>query len=238
MKKSMISVIIPTRNEENYLEKLINSIHFQKINGVEIIIADHNSKDATKSIAESYGALVVEGGNPAKGRNQGAKQSRGELLIFIDADVILPKNLLSKTLHEFKERDLDIAGTLQEPIPIEKRFKNLEYKLYYSIANQWMTLMQNTKRPYMQVCMIVKKEVYDKLGGFDESIAFGEDSELAKRAVRNGYNFGILTTPGKVFVSTRRFKKENWTLAFKYLYLNSARFFGKEFRNVSKIKYF
>ncbi len=230
----MFSIIIPTKNEEKYLPLLLESIKFQDFSDLEIIVADFNSTDRTREIAKSYGCIVVEGGMLAKARNNGARESKGDILLFCDADITLPEGYLKKALGEFKNKNLDVAGTLQYPISINKKFKDLKYKIIYRIANQWMKLMQNIK-PYMQVCMFSRREIHEKIQGFDETLIYAEDSEYAKRAIKIG-KFGILETD-KVFISPRRFEKEGLRLILKNLYFITGKIFGHEFRGDSRIKY-
>jgi len=93
----MLSIIIPTLNEEKFLPHLLISLKEQTFKDFEIIVADNNSTDATRSIALKSGAKMVEGGLPARGRNNGAKVARGEWLLFLDADVILPPGFFRKS---------------------------------------------------------------------------------------------------------------------------------------------
>ena len=85
----ILSIIIPTYNEEEYLPVLLESIKKQSFKDYEIIVADANSTDRTREIAESYGCIVVDGGLPAAGRNNGAKVATGEYLLFLDSDLEL-----------------------------------------------------------------------------------------------------------------------------------------------------
>ena len=232
----MLSIIIPTKNEEECLQKLLDSIKMQNLKDIEIIIADADSTDKTREIAKKYYCKIVKGGMPAKGRNEGAKQSNGENFVFIDSDVILPDGFLKAALKEFNERNLDIAGTLQFPISTGNRLKDLEYRIIYTIGNRWMKRMENTKKPYMQMCMFVKKEIHKKIGGFNEKIIYAEDSEYAKRASKNG-KFGILRA-GKIMNSPRRFEREGLKFFLKLTYFNIGRFFGHEFTENSRTKYF
>jgi len=82
----MLSIIIPTLNEEKYLPFLLSSIKEQNFKDYEIILSDAGSEDRTIEIAKSYGCRVVKGGLPAKGRNQGARAAAGDLLLFLDSD--------------------------------------------------------------------------------------------------------------------------------------------------------
>src|SRR5690242_14030921 len=86
----MLSIIIPTYNEEEYLPRLLASIRSQRFEGYEIIVADNKSTDRTREIAARFGAKIVDGGMPGPGRNLGARAAQGDLLLFLDADVILP----------------------------------------------------------------------------------------------------------------------------------------------------
>ena len=233
----MISIIIPTKNEEKYLPKLLESIKLQNYKDLEIIIADAGSTDKTKEIAKSYGCKIVGGGTPAKGRNQGAKKSKGHILVFIDADLILPQNFLENAIKEFNKKNLDVAGTLQTPISLSKKFKDFGYNFLYEFANKWIRFMQYTTKPCMQICMFVKKEIHNKLNGFDDTIIFGEDSEYAIRAKKIG-NFGILEKSDKIKISPRRFEKYGFKLILKDIYFNIGRLFGHEFRAKNGFKYF
>ena len=105
----MLSIIIPTLDEEKHLPLLLESIKKQDFSDYEIIAADAGSEDKTLEIAKDYGCKIVAGGLPARGRNQGAKAARGDLLLFLDADVILPEKTFGKILEEFNRRKLDIA---------------------------------------------------------------------------------------------------------------------------------
>ncbi len=234
----MLSIIIPTKNEEQDLPVLLDSISRQGISNLEIIVADADSTDQTREIAREYGCKVVEGGYPAKGRNNGAKASKGSSLMFMDSDIILPPNFLQKAMHEITKRQLDVAGTFQEPISSGKYFKDIQNKFFYGTANFVMNLIENTKKPAMQNCMFATREIHEKIGGFDEELIFGEDSEYAVRAKKSGANFGILKKSGNILISPRRFQQEGLKLAAKYVYFNVGRFFGHEFRKNSKVKYF
>ena len=86
----MVSIVIPAYNEENYLPRLLRSIQAQDFPDVEIIVADADSTDRTAAIARSAGARLTRGGVPAVGRNNGARLAKGDYLLFIDADTVIP----------------------------------------------------------------------------------------------------------------------------------------------------
>ncbi len=92
----MVSIVIPTYNEERFLPRLLGSIEKQEFKDYEVIVADNHSRDATVEIALSHRARVVEDSLPAVARNRGAKVARGEYLLFLDADTVVPEGFLKK----------------------------------------------------------------------------------------------------------------------------------------------
>ena len=233
----MISIIIPAKNEERYLSRLLDSIRMQNVKNLEIIVADAASIDKTAEIASAYGCRIVEGGKPSVGRNNGAKYSFGDMLIFKDADSPFPSNFLIPAINEFNERKLDVAGTLQHAFTEKNGFAKFRYDIYMQLVNLFLKSAQYTKRPLMQNCMFARKEIHEKIGGFNENIEFGEDSEYAKRAKNMGYNFGILKSCGKTWFSIRRFEKNEIKILLKTVYFNAGSALGHEFRKDGAVRY-
>jgi glycosyltransferase involved in cell wall biosynthesis len=219
----MLSIIIPALNEEKYLPLLLDSIKRQDFsaeggsasggNDYEIILADAGSKDKTLEIARKYGCIIAPGGLPGRGRNQGAKIARGELLFFCDADAVLPDNFFEKALAEFKGRNLELASFCLIPLPIS-RISSFFLNIFY---NQPIILLENAL-PHAAMGIFIKKELFEKSGGFDEDVKLAEDHYLARRAIKLfKAKFGIIKST-KIFVSDRRFKKDGWiSVGIRYL---------------------
>ena len=110
------SIIIPTYNEEEYLPVLLESIKEQDFDDYEVIVADANSTDRTREIAEEYGCIVVDGGLPGVGRNNGAKVAKGEYLLFLDSDLQLTEDYLRDVLYEFQIENVGIGITQMKPL--------------------------------------------------------------------------------------------------------------------------
>jgi glycosyltransferase involved in cell wall biosynthesis len=79
----MLSIIIITKNEEKYLPKLLNSIKKQNYKNYEIIVSDAKSIDSTRKIAKKCNCKIINEGLPSIGRNNGAKYTKGDLLLFL-----------------------------------------------------------------------------------------------------------------------------------------------------------
>jgi len=227
--KIELSIIIPAYNEEKNISILLKSIKQQKLNNYEIIVADADSNDDTAKIAKNSGCKIVLGGLPAKGRNNGSKEAKGEILLFLDADTRLPKNFLKKNLKEFEKRKLDLAGV--KILPNSK--KKIDY-LSYGAYNLWQKAMQKIDPHLSGCCIFIKKNVFFKLKGFDEDLIVAEDHALARKAHKNKYNFGILSE--KIVVSTRRLEKEGRIKVLSKLVFFWFRRLFKEIKK-SNVKY-
>ncbi len=209
--KPELSIIIPTLNEEKYLPELLESIKKQSYKDYETIVADNNSKDKTKKIAKKYGAKVIKGGKPAKARNEGAKCAEGNLLLFLDADVILTQGYLKYVVSDFKKRKLGIALS-----SIRAYSKENIDKFLYMTADSFIKAVQYFKAHGAGCCgIMVKKEIHKKIKGFDESINLGEDTDYISRASDYG-RFRVLKKT--IHVSPRRFEVEGRAKAtLKYI---------------------
>jgi len=124
----MLSIIIPAYNEEEYLPKLLKCIKNQTCKDYEVIVADADSKDKTRQVAKKHGCKIVKGGLPAVGRNSGAKIAKGDILLFLDADVWFDDNFLKNAIDEFQKRKLDVAGFYIHPIG-----DNVVDKIFFAI---------------------------------------------------------------------------------------------------------
>jgi glycosyltransferase involved in cell wall biosynthesis len=208
----MLSIIIPTYNEEEYLPFLLRSIMAQTYKDFEVIVADNHSTDRTRAIAQEYGATVTDGGNPAGGRNKGAAVSKGEILLFLDADVVLPDPwFLQMTVAEFEKRQLGAATCRVQPLSDKKVDKIFHAAFNYFL---WVTAATTPHAPGF--CIFARRSVHEALKGFDVDIKLAEDHDYVNRASKIA-KFGILKTY-KIPVSVRRMERDGrFNIAMKYL---------------------
>lgn len=226
MMSEQISVIIPTLNEARRLPALLQALQAQTRPPDEIIVADAGSQDETVNIAHQAGARVTRGGRPAVGRNRGAQVASGNLLLFMDADVLPPPFFLETFLREFHRRHLDVAAPLIAPIePTAINF------LVCEITNLYLQVMESISPHAPGFCLFARREIHERIGGFDESVLLAEDHRYAQMAAQAGH-FGIVTTV-KIPVSMRRLEKEGLVrLAFKYAWSEMYALSGRPIHNL------
>lgn len=209
-----LSIIIPTYNEEKYLPYLFETIEGQTWRDFEVIVADNHSTDKTREIAQKFGAKVVDGGLPGAGRNRGASVAQGEILLFVDADILLPAaDFLEKSVKEFASQNFGIGTCLLVPIS-EKLIDQLMHGAY----NQYMKLVQDFSPHAPGFCLFTTRECYNAVGGFDEEIKLAEDHYFTRQVIKKtSYAYGILKSY-KMPVSVRRMDRDGRVIvASKYL---------------------
>ena len=221
-----LTVVVPALNEAQRLPALFDALDRQTRAPDQIVIADAGSTDATRQIAEQRGALVVDGGKPAAGRNAGAQVASGDLLLFLDADDELGDEFIATALAEFTKRKLSVATSFVEPI--ERDPRNI---FATEVVNLYLDVMQYVSPHAPGFCILVRRSVHEAIHGFDETVVLAEDHDYVQRAAEHG-KFRVLQ---KVAVATsmRRIEKEGLAqLAFKYLYCELYVVTGRPIREV------
>lgn len=192
--KPLISVIIPTLNEAEVLSATLERIN--QADGVEIIVADGESSDATRAIAEESDARVITAtGGRAAQLNAGASIARGRHLLFLHADTLLPEGF-----------DAAIRRALNNPATVAGAFRFRTDRINVGIRMvEWGTNIRSSvfHWPYGDQGLFFEKRVFDELGGFSD-MPIMEDFELVQRLRRRGR---IVTVPETVITSARRWKK-------------------------------
>ena len=164
----MLSIIIPTYNEEEYLPRLLASIRSQRFEGYEIVMADAKSTDRTREIAAKFGAKVVDGGMPGPGRNLGARAAEGDLLLFLDADVVLPDvDWLERKVAQFERRGLDAATCLIKPID-----GKLIDAFSHGVFNAHLMATQFVRAHAPGFCIFARKALHVSGGGLATVLRF------------------------------------------------------------------
>lgn len=211
-----ISVIIPTLNEEHYIPRLLHSLAEQNV-PIDVFVIDAQSDDATKSVVNSCASLFSGGSSlsfvesPERGisfqRNYGAKLAKGELLLFLDADVVMPRGALQRMIGEFQKRDLCI-GTAQLH-PDEPDLRGSAIFLLGRIFQRVMLLRNSAY--FAGSCTLCRADSFRDIGGYDKNRKVGEDIDLSLRMSEKG-RAGLLHV--WMPASMRRFKKYGYLHVF------------------------
>ena len=171
----LVSVIIPTKNNEKTLAKCLLSIKQQNYPRIEVIIIDAFSTDQTKSLAERLGAQVMQlHGERTKAKNYGARLAKGDYVFFVDSDMILESNVVRECL------DSCVKGSVGIIIPET----SIGSGIWVKIRDFERSMYQGTKIESAR--FFVRKHVLE-VGGFDEDIITYEESTLPQKLERHGY---------------------------------------------------
>ena len=191
-----ISIIIPAYNAEKYLQETLESIFAQDYPSVEIIVVDDGSTDSTSNIVESYSHdsrvqyIYKLNSGTAKSRNVGIKRASGDFLMFVDADDLLVPTAISQLMSSFLELNEQYCMVYGE----RECFSNdsneiLEITDLRSELRDRMRLFDF--RTNLILGSLIPKELLDWVGGFDETIRFNEDHEMALKLSKAARLYGM-----------------------------------------------
>lgn len=203
------SIIIPAHNEERVIGKLLETIEKQSYRDFELIVSDSSSEDETcrrvNEFTKKVPLLILleeKTYNVSEARNKGAHYAKGEYLVFLDADVTIEKHFLKAVMRHIQVDHPGMMTMWNRPSPPSWRGR-----LIFGVMNRIVQMVQNTHPAANGPCIIIKRSLFESIGGFDQTIFFGEDYDLVKRAHKSGGFLRVYKNP-LLFVSTRRFEKE------------------------------
>ncbi|MCC6280437.1 MAG: glycosyltransferase [Saprospiraceae bacterium] len=227
MSTVQLSIVIPTKNEANYIDRTLAQFEeWLEPYGLEIIVSDANSTDGTAEIVRRYEArygpqhvkLVQARGkqNIAIGRNLGAAAASGDILFHMDADVYIPqKQRFFETVLQTFSRPEVVAATV--PLRVYPDETRLSDRLYHVFMNMVIRL-SFVAGVYLAKgeCQLVRRRVFEKIGGYNEKIVAGEDCNLFYRLSKEGHISYLWHL--RVHHSPRRFRQYGyWGISWIYL---------------------
>jgi len=196
-----ISIIIITLNEEDYLPDLLESIDRQEYDDYEVIVSDADSEDRTPEIARERDVHLIQsrGKGPGHGRNRGAKEAKGDILFFLDADSELIGTRVLDNIVESIEDGGNVVGTSTAVI----KGKTIRGRLFFRLSNLYMKIVNRTGITFMAPgsFQYIKRDIFEKIGGYDEDLPFYEDEDMVSRAMNHG---GFETLSKQHYMSSRR----------------------------------
>jgi glycosyltransferase involved in cell wall biosynthesis len=210
-----LTVVIPAKNEEKLLPRLLRSLlkqDYPLMRDTRVFVADAGSTDRTVQVANEFSRdlqiSVIQGGLPAVGRNNGARCASSQYLLFIDADMeVADRTLLRRAIHLIKTRSLHCVTT-----DIWCRDGGWLDSLLYC-GNNIVQRISRFHRPFATgMFMLVDRSAFVALGGFDEQALYAEDYQLTQRIDRS--RFRVIR--GGIYSTNRRFRKMGHATIVRY----------------------
>ena len=196
----MLSVICPVYNEEGYISQCVESILQQDYpkDDMEILFVDGMSNDKTREIIASYAKkypFIKMLDNPEKvvpyAMNAGIKASKGDVIIRLDGHVEYPTNYFSVLVNSITELDADNVGALCQTLPCGSSSKELAIaealSSSFGMGNSYFRIGCDSVRRVDTVPFgCFRREVFDRVGLYDEELVRNQDDELNGRIIKNG----------------------------------------------------
>lgn len=191
-----ISVIIPTRNAQNYINDLIIELLNQTIEPYEIIIIDTNSKDNTREISKKYGkvkfiSIKDNEFNHGGTRNKGAEIAKGDIIVFMTQDAIPYDNYFIENLVSPLFKD-DIVASYGRQIPRNNASELEKFSRYFNYpefdimkSNEDIEILGVKAFFFSNVCSAFVKSYFFDIGGFPEDTIMNEDMIIASKILFN-----------------------------------------------------
>lgn len=201
-----LAIVIPAKNEEALIGKLLDSLchqDYEHIKTTPVYLADAASTDATVAVARGYADKlaihVIPGGLPSEGRNNGARMAHSKYILFLDADIELgDRGLIRRAVRLMRRRNLHCATTF-----IFSKERSVCDNLMY-LGNGIIQIGSKYSKPFSPgAFMLIDRERFNELGGFNERVHYAEDYFLTRNIETK--RFGIV--PGYILTTNRRFKK-------------------------------
>lgn len=196
----MISIIIPTYNSSSVIGNLLSSILKTRLRGYEIIVVDDVSTDNTLDVIRGYQQVKVikskVHAGPARARNVGASHAKGDILVFIDSDVILPddSDVLAKMAEIFQTRErVDCISTISDIKPVIENPVAYNTSVYHTYYMRKILAGRPSREGRIMLFTTrlggIRADRFRESGGFHESLhtVMNEDGEFGARCYHLGY---------------------------------------------------
>ena len=210
-----ITIVVPCKNEENYIHHLLDSLRQQNIGDTRIIIADcstDNTRQVIKDNSNDLNVEIIEGGPVSLAKNNGARLVTTPYILFIDADVRFFKDTaISDSVEAIESNDLDLVG-----LNIKSYDNDLRAIIGFTIFNVINHILKYFSPFAIGAFMLTRRDKFEELGGFPEKTVTSEDYFLSR-----------MYSPKKVKIvnhyfgqDSRRFKKMGYFGMATYLIKN------------------
>jgi glycosyltransferase involved in cell wall biosynthesis len=210
-----ITIVVPCKNEENYIHHLLDSLRQQNIGDTRIIIADcstDNTRQVIKNNRQSLNVEIIEGGPVSVAKNNGARLATTPYILFIDADVRFFKNtVIQDAVNIIESKNLDLIG-----LNIKCYDKNKRAIIGFTIFNLINQILKFFSPFAIGAFMLTRKDRFEEFGGFPEKFSTSEDYFLSRKYSPRKFRI-IRHHLGQ---DSRRFKRMGYMGMAKYLVKN------------------
>jgi glycosyltransferase involved in cell wall biosynthesis len=210
-----ITIVVPCKNEENYIHHLLDSLRGQNIGDTRVIIADCSDDTTRQVIKNNSTGLTVEiidGGPVSIAKNNGARLVTTPYILFIDADVRFFKNtVIQDAVNAMESKNLDLIG-----LKIKCYDQDPRAKIGFIIFNTINQAMKYVSPFAVGAFMLTRRDRFEEFGGFPEKFSTSEDYFLSR--MYSPRKFRILRH--HFGQDSRRFKKMGYMGMAKYLVKN------------------
>ena len=210
-----ITIVVPCKNEEDYIHHLLDSLRSQNIGDTRIIIADcstDNTRHVIKDNSTSLNIEIIEGGPVSIAKNNGAKLVTTPYILFIDADVrFFKNNVISDAVNKIESMNLDLVG-----LNIKCYDKDPRAMLGFTIFNTINHTLKFFSPFAVGAFMLTRRDKFEEYGGFPEKFATSEDYFLSRKYSPKKFRI-VKHHFGQ---DSRRFKKMGYLGMAKYLVKN------------------
>ena len=180
MLSEKITIVVPCKNEQDYIHYLLDSLRKQDIGQTRIIIADCSTDDTRAVIAANKGTLnveIIQGGPVSLAKNNGARLVTTPYILFIDSDVRFFKpTVIQDAVRELEDNDLDLIG-----LNARCYDDNIIAQLGFSIFNIINNVLKYTTPFAVGAFMLTRRDRFEEYGGFPEKFATSEDFFLSRK---------------------------------------------------------
>lgn len=179
--RKLISVIIPTHNEEKVIGDCLESLKKQNYKPLELIVVDDGSQDKTVDIVKKYRITILRQNHrgPGPARNLGSKHAKGEILVFVDADMIFDRNFISDLVRPILDNRTIGTFSKNEMVANTNNLWSICWNINRNLPESRMIpLDYPNEAPVFRA--ILKKE-FDKVGGFEATGEYTDDWSLSRK---------------------------------------------------------
>jgi glycosyltransferase involved in cell wall biosynthesis len=210
-----ITIVVPCKNEENYIHHLLDSLRAQNIGTTRIIIADCSTDNTRQVIQDNSSELnveIIDGGPVSVAKNNGARLVTTPYILFIDADVRFFKNtVIQDTVDKIQSKNLDLVG-----LNIKCYDRDMRAIVGFTLFNTINHTLKFFSPFAVGAFMLTRKDKFDEFGGFPEQFATSEDYFLSRKYSPRKFKI-VRHHFGQ---DSRRFKKMGYLGMGKYLIKN------------------